>query len=202
MRTMQETFATAGEPKTMNAEHTADEDVVLGALGFTDPLGAALWRARYKGDPAGFLKAKQLLAQRLGGELHWQAWRAPPGARRRASGRPRPLEPEVVNALAHQVVCEWAVPNCTECHGSGKLGTLGAMRRCGRCSGSGQQPAQHAMRARNLGASMSEYHAKWEGIIARLLTRLDALDSDVDKVLRGQLRPSTVPANTEPKGKA
>lgn len=193
MKTLQERFSVAGEPQSCLAEHAeaVEADVLMAALGKLPPLAAALWRAKYRRDPQSMERARKLLEVMLGHKFSTtQRGRRGKVQRRRAC----PVPPERLRALAHQVVCEWSVPNCTLCHGSGQVGTLGAMRRCRQCGGSGFQPPQHALRARNLGVSMADYHARWERPIARLMIVLDYEETRACGVLHQQLQVGTVHA--------
>lgn len=202
MSRLKEDVALAGEPRGTIGDSAAihDADVKLGALGMADPLGAALWRAKYKGDPRARRQAEALIARRIaqGGRWGLAAAPRPKGLRGRRTSEeledmPRPL----IERLAFRVLGEWLNDRCTACHGRGTVGAWGAVMRCKRCSGSQREPAQHATRARDLGVTREVYHQRWQPVFERMLTRLEEIDHGVTGVLRGQLRTDTVRINAE-----
>lgn len=189
MSDLREHFATAGAPRNQWTERRQDEQNLLGALGMADPLGAALWRLKYKGDARLARRCVLLLADKLEADGRWarSSRSRGPGARgtEKRSGRDATL----LQRLAFRVIAEWVSDQCTECHGRGTIGALGHVRACPRCKGSCREPAQHVVRARDLGVSMDVYRAHWEWRIGKLLAELESLDEAVRSTLRAELKP-------------
>ena len=200
MSSIQEDIALAGNPHcTASDSHGVhDADVKLAALGKADPLGAALWRAKYRGDPRAKRQAEALIANRIATDSRWSLQVAHKSRvmRRRsdpAADIPRPL----IERVAFRVLCEWLNDRCTACHGRGTVGQWGAVVHCKRCGGSRREPVQHVERARDLGVTREQYHKHWEPLFDKLLTQIDALDNRVVGVLLGQLKVDTVRPNAE-----
>lgn len=200
MSSIQEDIALAGNPHSTAADGrgVADADIKLAALGKADPLGAALWRAKYRGDPRAKRQAEALIAQRIaqGGRWGLQAAHRSRLMRKRADPQadvPQPL----IERVAFRVLCEWLNDRCTACHGRGTVGEWGCVVHCKRCGGSRREPVHHAERAKDIGVTREQYHKHWEATFERLLTLIDGLDNRVVGVLLGQLKLDTVRPNAE-----
>lgn len=201
--TLHEDIARAGEPGSFLGGSAAvrDADVKLGALGLADPLGAALWRAKYKGDPHAARQAEALIARRIATDKRWSLKAAPrPRSMRRRGPEavedcPRPI----IERVAFRVLCEWLADRCVVCHGRGTVGEWGAVLKCKHCGGSRREPPQHQVRARDLGVTRDVYHQRWEQVFERLLSRLEEVDNEVQGVLIRQCRAATVAPNAETK---
>jgi hypothetical protein len=197
---LKEDFSLAGEPLGTIGDGSAvpDADVKLGALGMADPLGAALWRAKYKGDPRARRQAVALIAHRLSTDRRWSLAAVPRARVVRGRRADDPTLPAgLVERLAFRVLHEWLSDHCTQCHGRGSVGQWGSVMRCRRCGGSRREPVQHTARAKDLGVTREAYHARWETVLDRILAKLEEVDNGVTGVLRGQLRVDTVRPNAE-----
>jgi hypothetical protein len=131
----------------------------IGALAFSDRLGATLWRAKYANDPQAYDPARTLLAHRLRGK----------------STKPN----GILEKIAECVLNEWLDDLCKACGGRGHLvpqGTPHARRSCTRCAGTGQRRSSDRERIRVTGISATAY-PKWE----RFFTRAHSLLATADR---------------------
>lgn len=202
MTDFREDIAIAGNPHNLWTERAVrDGDVKLGALGKADPLGAALWRLKYKGDPKMARRAILLMSGRLREDHRWQRTvRGRSGTRGAGGGAQQPvLAADVMDRLAYRVIFEWVNDRCTTCHGRGSIGRIGEVVLCGSCNGGGKQPPQHTTRALDLGVSRAQYHLRWEWVIERLLNQLAQIDEDVKQVLKCEIAVATLAPNADRK---
>lgn len=201
---LKEAFSRAGEPGSamFDSAGVRDADALLGALGLADALGAALWRAKYKGDPLAARQAVALMVKRMCTDRRWSLRAA--YTRRGATMASRRPEDDVpaplLQQVAFRVMHEWLADRCTRCRGRGTVGEWGAVMRCRRCGGSRREPPQHAVRAADLGITRDLYHRRWESVFERLLSRLDEFDANVSGVLRGQLSAGTLHPHASTEG--
>lgn len=202
MSDFREDVAVAGNPRNMWSDPARDEDIKLGALGLADPLGAALWRLKYKGDARMASRALALMTDRLRANRRWAHQKA--GGRTRSPGKRdggnrSARATDIVDRLSFRVLMEWVNDRCTTCHGRGTVGSFGDTRRCPSCKGSTRQPPQHAARARDLGVDMEQYRKHWESVIDALLVSLEQVDAEVGGVLKHHICCTTLPLNVDSK---
>lgn len=189
MSDLREHFATAGAPRNTWSDRRQDEQSLLGALGMADPLGAALWRLKYKGDARLARRCVVLLADKLEADGRWVRSSRSRGPGARGTEKRVGRDATLLQRLAFRVISEWVSDQCTECHGRGTVGALGHVRTCPGCKGTRREPAQHLVRARDLGVTMEVYRAHWEWRIGKLLVELESLDEAVRSTLRAELKP-------------
>lgn len=203
MSDLREDIAVAGNPSNLWSQgRVRDGDVKLGALGMADALGALLWRLKYRGDAGVTRRVRALMADRLRTDRRWQhALRGRAHGRRgRGANQDAPrLASDVIHRLVFRVLNEWLNERCTTCHGRGSVGIIGAVHMCTGCRGSGRQPAQHAVRWRDLGVTREQYGAHWQNVIESLLTQLAVIDDDVKKTLKSQIAVAIVASNADRK---
>lgn len=140
----------------------------IGALACSDPLGAALWRVKWAGDPRSFGTALALLVKRV---------RKPHEAR------------TMVVKLCHAVLQEWLDELCRHCEGRGAMVTPGtpvARHACPVCSGTGVRKPSEQRRAAKLGFAVMTY-LRWEPRFRRVELAIRRADAAVWVQVAAQL---------------
>lgn len=151
----------------------------LGALAFSDELGACLWRLKYAQHHAArpgrnfFVASVQLLARRLGGQ-------------RRGDDR------EILTAICTMVINEWLHDWCQRCCGRGHTIAKDSSVRhtCTHCSGTGIGRHSDLARMRTLGMDRKRY-AKWERRFHAAHQKVTDADVQAWRDVSAQLRDAT-----------
>lgn len=140
----------------------------IGALACSDPLGAALWRVKWAGDPRSMKTALALLVKRV---------RKPHEAR------------TMVVKLCQTVLQEWLDELCRHCDGRGAMVTPGtpvARHSCPVCNGTGVRKPSEQRRAAKLGFQVATYR-RWEARFRRVELAIRRADSAVWGQVAAQL---------------
>lgn len=126
MSTLREAIGKAVNERTLLADPDGAWERRVGALGWTDPLGALLWRLKYGGDAQVAKTAIIMLGNALRGTARFSRWRfrglsqtqlqAARGVRRDYEGE------DIVDRLAARALAEWVADRCIKCHGRGTVG--------------------------------------------------------------------------------
>jgi hypothetical protein len=158
--------AVTGSDLSDSAVHETALDRV-GALGFADPLGGALWRLKYARERKQQPRAVYLLARRSRSVAREEGlrWR-----------------------LCWLVVDEWLDDCCESCGGRRFLvaTTAEVTRVCPVCQGTGVKRHSDQSRMRLLGFDAATYR-KWEGRLTGLHQKLADADSRVWRQVARQL---------------
>lgn len=158
-----------------NLSHNPNRETApdrIGALAFSDALGAKLWRLRWADDSACFAPAVQLLADRVADrERHRNdAW-------------------SVIETLCGIVVNEWLFDLCKTCAGRGYSvieGTGRAGRSCSTCNGTGNRRYSDQERMGEMGFTLSIYK-KWAPRFAQAHSILAEADASTGRAVPYQL---------------
>lgn len=140
----------------------------IGALACADPLGAALWRVKWAGDPKSFKVALFLLVKRV---------RRPHEAR------------SVVEKLCATVLREWLEELCRHCMGRGVMvvpGTPIGRHACPVCNGTGVRRPSEQQRAARMRFPVEKY-PQWERRFRRVELAISRADSSVWATVADQL---------------
>jgi hypothetical protein len=114
----------------------------MGALGRSDPLGAALWRVTDDLDARALIRAGILLARRV------------------LKGRD---DPELILRLSQTVLREWLANRCRKCHGRGFIYANGMVHDvCKVCRGEGVRRHSDSERVRAMQFTDRRMYGKWE----------------------------------------
>jgi hypothetical protein len=148
----------------------------IGALAFSDELGACLWRLKYglhhkrRPERDFYLASVQLLARRL-------------GAQRRQDDR------RVVVAICGVVIHEWLHDRCEPCGGRGhRVAKDSSVRHtCTSCSGTGIGRHSDMARMRALGMDRKRY-SKWESRFHAAHGKITDADTQAWRDVSAQLR--------------
>lgn len=149
----------------------------IGALGFTDALGKAFWRAKFLKDRGEEKAVVLLLAKRMG----------------KRNNHIRHERTPILEAIAAQVVHEAIHENCKACAGRGNTIAHGSQVRhtCTSCSGSGRGRHSDLARMRATGLSKGAYHGKWERRFHDAHQLLTDADQQARRDVKAQLADAT-----------
>lgn len=152
-----------------NHESAADR---IGALGRSDPLGAALWRVLGQGDKASFREACFRLADRL---------------------EPVDVPHSKLVCLCVKFVQEWVGSPCSTCFGRAHVTTDSGVRvQCVDCMGTGRGAHSAENRMDFLGICRGEY-SQYAPLFIRARDVLSKADSRVfGQIARELERPGTL----------
>ena len=140
----------------------------IGALACSDPLGAALWRVKWAGDPRAFKPALELLVKKVKRPHDARFW---------------------VTRLCNVVLREWLDELCGHCDGRGVMvvaGTPAARAACPICSGTGVRRPSEQQRAARMHLPVDKY-PKWEPRFRRVELAIRRADSAVWSQVADQL---------------
>jgi hypothetical protein len=138
----------------------------IGALGRSDPLGAALWRILADHDRTAVKDAVSMMARRL---KH-----APKGR-------------DVAHQLCWVVLQEWLDDKCKKCKGRGLVyNAEGVADACTVCEGTRLRRYSDTERARAMGWGIDTYR-KWEATFAQAHAMLHDADAAVGRGVAYQL---------------
>lgn len=114
----------------------------LTALGLSDPLGSALWRAKYCQDVASGRRALFLLTKKVEARLR--------------------VERSYAQSLSMAALKEWMLDACSQCNGAGTITEAAHVSTCPRCNGSGMRRFMDWERASAAGIPVEAWpkHAK------------------------------------------
>lgn len=114
----------------------------LTALGLSDPLGSALWRAKFCQDAGSGRRALLLLTKKVEARLH--------------------VERSYAQRLCGAAFKEWMLDACDKCCGLGSITEGAHVSRCSKCDGSGVRRYSDSERALAAGLPVDSWpkHAK------------------------------------------
>ncbi len=139
----------------------------IGALGRSDPLGAALWRVLGDHDSRAARDAVDLMAHKL--------------RKQRLPGRQMTLR------LCWVVLQEWLANKCRKCGGRGLIYSIeGVADACTACGGTARRRHSDSERSRGMGWGKETY-AKWEPLFAKAHDVLSSADTWVGRGVAFQL---------------
>lgn len=138
----------------------------LTALGLSDPLGSALFRAKYCNDREAGRRSLHLLtfkaAQRLQVELDY------------------------ARKLATLALKEFMVDSCEKCQGTGIVTEGAHVMQCAKCNGTGAKQYSDAERAITAGLPVeawSKHQRRFDGVMACLMGSVAATGGKVKELL-------------------
>lgn len=138
----------------------------MGALGHSDPLGAAVWRVTDDHDAHALIAASVLLAKRI---------------RRGRESLP------LLTRLCMAVLVEWLADKCRSCGGIGYVIAQAQVKRaCTVCRGEGVRRHSDAERCRAMGFDRKIYQ-RWESRFAAAHAALADANDRVQRDCRWQL---------------
>lgn len=114
----------------------------LTALGLSDPLGSALWRAKFCQDVASGRRALLLLTKKVAARLR--------------------VERSYAERLSIAALKEWMIDACDKCGGRGTVTEGPHVSTCSKCNGSGVRRFSDSERALSAGLPVDSWpkHAK------------------------------------------
>jgi hypothetical protein len=147
----------------------------IGALAFSDPLGAALWRILWDHDHGALSVAGKLLADRVRGDKSKPA-------------------PPIIRALCNLVLLEYLNDKCPKCAGRRfTIAETAVQRCCSACDSTGLARHSDVKRCRAMGFDRQTYH-KWKSKFCLAHVKLTDADADTAKEVGMQLERNREPA--------
>lgn len=138
----------------------------IGAVAFSDPLGAALWRVLVDHDAHAWIAAREILRKRMS-DRHDNV--------------------EMYRRVADLTICEWMAPNCTVCNGRKYLGSHGEAKvACRACAATGIGRHSDSARAKALGIERRAL-PPWEKKLAQAHNKISVADSRAGQEVQRQL---------------